>query len=36
MVISKFSKESKMLHNFQVNFSNMISKAIFKYPKQVY
>ena len=28
--------ESKMLHNFQVNFSNMIGKAIFKYPNQVY
>ena len=29
MVISKFSLESKILHNFQVNFSNMIGKAFF-------
>ena len=36
MVMLKFSLESKMLHNFQVNFSNMIGKAIFKYPNQVY
>ena len=36
IVISKFSLESTMLHNFQVNFSNMIGKAIFKYPNQVY
>ena len=28
MVISKFSLESKMLHNFLVNFSNVIGKAI--------
>ena len=25
-----------MLHNFQVNFSNMIGKPILKYPNQVY
>ena len=34
MVISKVSLESKMLYNFEVNFSNMIGKAIFKYPNQ--
>ena len=30
MFILTFSLESEMLHNFQVNFSNMIGIAIFK------
>ena len=30
MVISTFSLESEMLHNFQAIFSNMIGIAIFK------
>ena len=36
MVMLKFSLESKMLHNFQVNISNMTGTAIFKYANQVY